>query len=161
MATMKTQTDVSKLTTKMNLKNSVEPHIGSSSFPIKRRPIMLITTCNITMILLKTKNTGDKGHECSIITHIERAKYKENNYPVDWLFSVSSSDEIPTKRNSPRVNPNDSKLVEYFDIYAYHYNTWSYHLLHSFSSRCDIPPVYIANYAKPCISCSSFTLVNL
>ena len=35
---MKTHTEVRKLMTKMNLKNSLEPHTGSSSFPIKSRP---------------------------------------------------------------------------------------------------------------------------
>lgn len=81
---------------------------------------------------LKTKNTGDKGHECSIMYMLK----VQNEYPVDWLFSVSSRDEIPTKRNSPWVYPKDSKFVKSFGIYKYQKSTWSYDLqLHSFSSR--------------------------
>lgn len=42
MAVMKTKTDVKKLTIKMNFKNSLEPQMGSSSFPKKRSPIVLM-----------------------------------------------------------------------------------------------------------------------
>jgi hypothetical protein len=45
MASMKTHTEVEKLTIKMNFDNSFEPHKGSKSFP-NRRPMMLIITWN-------------------------------------------------------------------------------------------------------------------
>jgi len=41
---MKMQREFRKLTRKMNFINSLGPHTGSSSFPMKRRPIVLITT---------------------------------------------------------------------------------------------------------------------
>lgn len=53
IAVMKTHTDVRKLTKKMNFKNSLEPHMGSSSFPTKRRPIVLINNCIKSIILGK------------------------------------------------------------------------------------------------------------
>jgi len=55
---MNTHTEVRRLTTKMNLKNSLEPHTGSSSFPINRRPNVLITTYNIEKFFLKARFTS-------------------------------------------------------------------------------------------------------
>lgn len=42
---MNTHNEVKKLTMKMNFMNSLEPHMGSRSFPMKRRPIVLLRTC--------------------------------------------------------------------------------------------------------------------
>ena len=59
MAVMKMHMEVRKLTTKINFKNSLEPQTGSSSFPIKRRPRVLTTTCETSMrVLLINKVMG-------------------------------------------------------------------------------------------------------
>ena len=52
---MNKHTEVRRLTTKMNLKNSLEPHIGSSSFPINRRLNVLTTTYKIVQTMLIVK----------------------------------------------------------------------------------------------------------
>jgi hypothetical protein len=44
MAVMKMHAEVNVLTIKMNFRNSLGPHTGSSSLPMNRRKTMLITT---------------------------------------------------------------------------------------------------------------------
>jgi hypothetical protein len=44
MAVMKMHAEVKVLTIKMNFRNSLGPHTGSSSLPMNRRQTMLITT---------------------------------------------------------------------------------------------------------------------
>jgi hypothetical protein len=41
---MKTQTEVERLTIKMNFSSSLEPHKGSNTFPNRRRPAILAIT---------------------------------------------------------------------------------------------------------------------
>lgn len=103
---MKTHTEVRMLTIKMNFKNSREPHMGSSNFPLKRRPSVLATTYKTSVTWCITSHIRGEFKVMRRVHYEETVYSNISAYPMHWLFNITGCYEVP----SEGIRPAKKKL---------------------------------------------------